>query len=376
MAQRLELILKLTERCNIACSYCYYFENDEKTAFHRPARLTEAAAEKLIERLDDAFSSQQYESIKIIFHGGEPLLYGKARFDALCGKLLERFAEKVSFCLQTNAMLIDEEWIAYFEKYKISVGVSIDGPAHIHNVHRFDKYGHPTHAAVVKGIQLLNDAFQCNRITRLGALVVIQNKTEPAEILEYLVNELDLSHLDFLIPDQTWDNAQPTAWLGTYLEKLFHAWLQSDQEKISIRVLDSTLSLLMGGPSYLGGFGPIQSNALTILADGSIQGDDFLRPCGEEFLDLGVSVFNASLAQAEMLNKLRLKILEVDRLPDACQGCRFEKVCCGGQLTHRFSRENIFKNKSIYCNELQHFYRAVETTLMQSGFTKDQLATV
>jgi uncharacterized protein len=376
MAERLEVILKLTERCNIACSYCYYFENEDKSAYGRPARLTDEAAEAFVGRVHEALSANHYRSIRIIFHGGEPMMYGKARFRKLCGDLMRNYSNRIELCMQTNAILVDMDWVDLFDEFNIRVGVSIDGPAHVHDRHRVDKKGKPTHHSVVTGIKLLVDAAKDDRMLMPGALIVMQEGTNPGEILKFLTEELELTQMDFLLPDATLDSSPKTSWVADYLLSLFQGWLDSDQEKVNVRLIRSTLSMLMGGRSYLGGYGPEQSNALTVLSNGALNGDDFLRPCGDNFLELNTTVFETSLMQASALNNFRLASVSAHALPDDCVSCEFQNTCHGGQLTHRFSSERLFNNPTIYCKELKPFYTEVCSTLVKSGISANSITEV
>src|SRR5258706_1138924 len=218
MLRRLEVILKLSERCNIACKYCYYFEDEERSALQRPSRLTPAAADQFVVRVDEAIGSQLCEELRIVFHGGEPLMYGKERFRVLCSALRAiREPERVALCMQTNAMLIDDEWIDIFEEFDIAVGVSIDGPKEIHDKERIDKRGRGTYHQVVAGIRRLIAAAAVSRISRPGALVVMQKGTDGRRIYDHLTGELGIRLLDFLLPDDTWDSAAGTEWVGPYL---------------------------------------------------------------------------------------------------------------------------------------------------------------
>ncbi|WP_333907319.1 radical SAM protein [Delftia acidovorans] len=376
MSRRLELILKLTERCNIACTYCYYFENEQKSALTRPPYLTDEVARQFVHRVHETIREGHHQNVRIIMHGGEPMMYGKARFAALCTDLQREFLDSVQLCMQTNAMLVDDEWVSIFERHKVAVGVSIDGPPSVHDANRVDKKGRATSNRVEAGIRRLVQAATEGRISPPGALIVVQPDTSPTDILRYVTTELSITQMDFLLPDATWDSGRDTAWLGPYLVELFKAWLAGNQEEVSVRILKSTMSLLTGGASFLGGFGPIQANALTVLSDGAINGDDFLRPCGDEFLELDTSVFSASFARACMLNRFRLETVGATQIPSACNDCPYCKTCCGGQMTHRFSRERLFDNPSVYCQGLRTFYDEVCATLLNSGVAIEQIASV
>lgn len=378
MSRRLELIVKLTERCNIACSYCYYFENEARSALTRPARLLSGAATALADRVHESFDTHLCDRVRVIFHGGEPLLFGKKQFEAFCALLREKTgdSDRLEMCIQTNAMLVDEEWIALFERFEISVGVSIDGPSHVHDAHRVDKRGRPTHARTLEGVRRLQNAADRGRLRPVGALIVLQTAVDPISVYNHVVRELGISELDFLLPDFTCDHQALAPDVGDYLCKLFDHWISADDPAIRVRILRSTLSMLLGGPSFLGGFGPGRALALTILSDGSINGDDFLRPCGDHIVDLGMDVFRHSLREAIVENERRLGEYAADDLPDECTGCAFERICCGGQLTHRYSKQSLFNNRSVYCEGLKTFYTHVCKFLVSTGVRMSHLESV
>lgn len=133
MLKHLEIVLKTVERCNINCTYCYFFNGGDDTyKFHFPY-ITKATIEKTANFLEKAAIDFSLESIQIIFHGGEPLMQKKQHFEEMCSHFNKILGKKVrlSFSLQTNGMLINEEWIRLFAIYNVGIGVSIDGPRFI-----------------------------------------------------------------------------------------------------------------------------------------------------------------------------------------------------------------------------------------------------
>src|SRR5438093_658406 len=118
--RRLELILKLTERCNIACSYCYYFENAERSALDRPPLLNSEVLAWVTYRIKEALDSSAFDNVRVVFHGGEPMLIGKRRFAEVCKALDVLTDDGVSLCIQTNAMFVDQEWIDLFSHYRVA----------------------------------------------------------------------------------------------------------------------------------------------------------------------------------------------------------------------------------------------------------------
>src|ERR1700730_2657292 len=102
------LLLKLASRCNISCTYCYWFRDAD--VYKKPALFTVESEDAFCSRLEDHIEQFGLDEFTIIFHGGEPLLFPKRRFVALQQKLeaiQARTGCVVSRGLTTNAMLID-----------------------------------------------------------------------------------------------------------------------------------------------------------------------------------------------------------------------------------------------------------------------------
>lgn len=183
MAQKLEIVLKISERCNINCTYCYFFENRDRSAFGRPPLMTTQISSAFADRIREGFDNGFLSHLQIDFHGGEPLLIGKKRFKSIIENILKLIPEdRVRFCIQTNAMLVDSEWIDLFAEFDVNVGVSLDGPDHIHNQFRIDHLGRPTHSRVMEGINQLIAAWRAKILATLSALVVIQPQSDAVEV--------------------------------------------------------------------------------------------------------------------------------------------------------------------------------------------------
>lgn len=119
------LIVKVTHRCNLDCSYCY--EDITKTGNDMELSVFKKLVDKVL-------SSTNKKSVQFIFHGGEPTLvndswYAEAIPYAL--DIAKQFCKQVTFGLQSNLVRLTKEKIELFKKFKISVGVSIDGPSNM-----------------------------------------------------------------------------------------------------------------------------------------------------------------------------------------------------------------------------------------------------
>jgi len=147
------LVLQPTPFCNLDCDYCYLPTRDDRS------RLSFEVLEAALARvLDSPYLDGGFE---LLWHAGEPLTMPIAFYDAATARIrqaLERRGlppQTVSQSLQTNATVIDAAWCDCFERNAIHVGVSMDGPAFLHDAHRRTRTGRPTHAAVMRGIDWL-----------------------------------------------------------------------------------------------------------------------------------------------------------------------------------------------------------------------------
>ena len=110
------VLVKLASRCNINCTYCYWFRDAE--VYEKPPVLTAEAEDAFCLRLEEHIREFNLPVFLLVFHGGEPLLFPKRRFDALLKKL--RDIEQRTGCVikrgvTTNAILIDAAWVELFK---------------------------------------------------------------------------------------------------------------------------------------------------------------------------------------------------------------------------------------------------------------------
>ncbi|MDV3349034.1 GRRM system radical SAM/SPASM domain protein [Leptolyngbyaceae cyanobacterium CCMR0082] len=147
------VVIQPTTFCNLDCSYCYLPNRQQKHKFSLD--LLEPIFREVF---SSSFLSDQFT---IVWHAGEPLTMPISFYEAAIGKIQElsdqynHRACRYSHSLQTNATLINHAWCSFIKKHKIKVGVSLDGPAFIHDVHRVTRKGLGTHAATMRGIEQL-----------------------------------------------------------------------------------------------------------------------------------------------------------------------------------------------------------------------------
>jgi len=147
------LVVQATPYCNLDCDYCYLPDR------HDRRRLEPALLDPI---LDTVLASPFVEdSFTLLWHAGEPLMVPPAFYDEASRRIaaaLERHGRsdlQIAQAIQTNATVIDGRWCECFLRHGIQVGVSLDGPAALHDAHRRTRTGLGSHAATMRGIAQL-----------------------------------------------------------------------------------------------------------------------------------------------------------------------------------------------------------------------------
>ncbi len=143
------LVLQPTPFCNIDCDYCYLPDRNNR------ARMSIATVRQVAERLVD--DDLVADSLTVVWHAGEPLVLPPAYYEEAFRAFREALpaGTVVSHSMQTNATLIDDDWCRLFVEHGVRVGVSVDGPAFVHDAHRRTRAGKGTHQRVVRGLETL-----------------------------------------------------------------------------------------------------------------------------------------------------------------------------------------------------------------------------
>ena len=143
------LILQPTPFCNIDCDYCYLPHRSDRS------RMSIETVRQAAERLrDDGLAGA---NLTVVWHAGEPLVAPPAFYEEAFGVLQAALGAhtRVSHSIQTNATLVDDAWCALFKRHAVRIGVSVDGPARLHDAHRRTRAGGGTHALVLRGMERL-----------------------------------------------------------------------------------------------------------------------------------------------------------------------------------------------------------------------------
>lgn len=350
-------VVKIAEICNLQCPYCYFFFGKDGSFADDPAKMSLSTIRRTAEFLVTGAEELGYDRVDISLHGGEPLMVGKRHFDALCTIIQDVFADRMPLGLhiQTNASLIDEDWVQIIKRHRIGVGVSLDGPQHIHDINRVDKRGRGTYAKTISGIKLL-----ASQGIKVGILCVITPGSDGEEIYKHLVNDLNQKSFDFLLPLQNWDNfdAKTTEHATRFYEGVLDAWLRDNDPTVSIRTLSDPLMAMLSDAGAARRAAGLDSNlnAITIRSNGDICPDDTLTSLNPAYRRTGHNVRTSDLAsfmRHPLWDDLRATELSSK---DECTGCRWWSICRGGHADHRFGAATLFRRKTTYCDTYRAIY--------------------
>jgi len=347
------LVVKIAQRCNLNCSYCYMYQHADQSWRQRPAFMSEETFGHLLTRVEEYCDRRPGREMNLNFHGGEPMLIGPQRFDRLASMAVEKLKDRVSLGMQTNGTLVNDEWIDVLKRHNLRVGVSLDGPPEVHDLARFDHAGRGSYHQVVQGLRKLqeNRIFSC-------VLTVINPGQSGLEIYRH-IRSLGVKNMNFLLPEVTHDSrrlfypdsgATP---VSDYLIPIFDAWFDEDDPNVMIRLFNAILSYMMGGSAHFEAIGNHCENYLVIDTDGNIQANDALKVCDDGISESGLNVarngFDDLHLGLPLVNRL---VHEGLSLSAQCQACAERDVCGGGAVTTRYAKANGFDNPSVWCADM------------------------
>ncbi len=346
-----QVILKIAQRCNLDCTYCYVYNRGDESWRSRPPVIGDRVLVKLAERIDQHCEKHGLASFTIELHGGEPLLVGKRRMQQLIDLLRDRCSTRLRFEMQTNGLLLDREWVELLAENEIGFGISLDGPAAYADrtrIMRSDGSGSTSRLLkIISEQRAMGPEFD---IWFGGALCVVDPTIDGAALVDWFV-EQGITSFDFLLPNGNRINP-PQGWSGVepyrkFLISAFDRWYMLGTAAPRIRKFELMLGGMMGGPIFLDSLGGDLRLLCVVESDGTIGVSDVARICGGEFSHDVLSVFDHALED----HIGRYRILDIQQPCSTCIHCPHLSSCGGGYLPHRFDGRG-FDNPSLYCEAL------------------------
>ncbi|WP_245595928.1 radical SAM protein [Gloeobacter kilaueensis] len=355
------------------CKYCYVYEHQDQSWRDQPALMSETVMRMAAQRIAEHWQgSEERLPVRLVLHGGEPLLLGKAKMRRLITIFREVFDPlgiNYTFLMQSNGLLFDPEWVELLHELRVGVGISLDGPRAFHDRHRLDVQGMGTHRRVTDTIELLQGTAAGQAI--FGGTISVLNRDCPPEELYAFLRGLGLQKLGFLLPDHNFEHPpagwrgpeQPTGF-GEYLIRLFDCWIQEADPQVSIGFFEMPMRLLRGSSLRWGDeyWGLTPAMLAVIETDGSIEPVDYLKVCAAGITKTSLNVATDPIAALLATSILQPLVEREAHLAPVCQSCRLKSVCGGGLLAHRY-HQGHFSNPSVYCHDIQQLLDHMAATI-------------
>lgn len=338
--------------CNLRCRYCFYGCKAElfpETTVHRMSA-------EVLETLIRSYLRTPQPQHVFGWQGGEPTLMGLEFFRRVTALQVQHGlpGAVVANGLQTNATLIDDAFAEHLGRYRFLLGVSLDGPAELHDRYRVNAAGGGSHDAVRRGIGCLKrHGVEFNILVLVSQTNVRQAKL----VYRYLCDQGFLHHQ--YIPCVEFDrDGRPEPYSisgdewGGFLCELYDAWRPADTRRVSIRHLDALLDLILTGRRTVCTLGSQCCQYLVVEHDGSLYPCDFFVDPRWRLGNVRDTAWETALA-APLYHEFGAQKTQWDA---ACTACPWREWCMGDCLKHRLHGPHPApQTRSALCSGIRRF---------------------
>jgi uncharacterized protein len=373
--------------CNIGCTYCYYLHKKDLLGSGEKFRISDEILETHIRQY---IEGQDREEVVFSWQGGEPTLLGLEFFHKVI-ELEQKYKkpyQRVENDLQTNGMLLNDEWGAFLKKHSFLVGLSIDGPQELHDVYRIGKDGSATFQKVFAAAQMLQrHQVPFNTLTVVNRI----NAKRPLDVYRFLKNEVRPRQMQFIpcvepkvfrnVAPQMWDpqslplldspaahpggpdsvvtdwSIDPDDW-GCFLCKIWDDWYRRDIGKVFVNLFETAVAQWMGKESQLCIYHEFCGKGVALEHDGNLYScDHYVYP--------GYKLGNiAEVSSSRMVFSEKQKqfgMTKFNTLPTRCRQCKFLFACNGECPKNRLIRTPEGEPGLNYlCSGLQKFWHHID----------------
>ncbi|HMK46568.1 MAG TPA: anaerobic sulfatase maturase [Methanocella sp.] len=315
-------------KCNLECDYCFFLQ---KEALYPGSsfRMSDRVLEQYICQTIEAHRVPQ---VTIAWQGGEPTLMGLDFFRRAV-ELEKKYARpgmQIENTLQTNGVLLDARWCRFLRENRFLVGLSLDGPRHLHDVYRHDRSGNSVFDRVVKAAKLMQrHQVEFNILCTVNAA----NSQYPLEVYRFFRDELKTPFLQFIpIVDldpasrQVTDRSVRPDQYGRFLIDIFDEWVGRDVGSMFVLFFDGVLASYLRGQSSLCVLRPQCGDGVALEHNGDVYScDHFVEPA-----HLLGNILDTQLGElAGSRKQRRFGRAKADALPQCCRQCRYLFTCHG-----------------------------------------------
>jgi uncharacterized protein len=312
-------------------------------------------------------SQREYSAINFIWQGGEPTLLGLDFFRKVLSFQAEYCPPETRIVnhLQTNGILIDQNWACFLKRNDFLVGISLDGPPALHDRYRRTLNGNPTASRVLASLQhLVREGVELNILTCVHA----GNVGYPIEVYRYIksVGARFIQLIPIVVRSSTTSSTinpmsvQPKQY-GQFLIEVFDEWIKHDLGQVFVQIFESTFSSIARGIPSICLFSEVCGNAVVVEHNGDVFScDHFVEPA-HRLGNILESSFREMLSSEKQLS---FGLIKKYKLADECLDCEVLDLCHGGCPKNRFPIGPQIKDSPNYlCGDYKLFFTHVKPVM-------------
>jgi uncharacterized protein len=324
--------------CNLGCRYCYYLEKERLSPPGVSPRMPDDLLEQyIVQHIDAAPGSV----VRFSWHGGEPTVLGLDYFRRIVAiqSRHQRPGRRIANGMQTNGLLLDDDWGRFLSTEGFRIGLSLDGPADVHDLYRVTRGQEPTHTAVVRAFELLRrHRVPCDIL----CVVHDRNVREPARVYRFF-RKIGVRSLVLLpLVERQAGTGQgvsarsvPAEAYGAFLCEIFDEWVERDAGRVAVQAFDEATRPARGLDHSLCVFRETCGDVPVVEHTG-----DFY--CCDHFVDAEHRLGNIrETPLADLIESPAQRAFgqaKRDTLPQYCRTCEVRPMCNGGCPKDRFLR--------------------------------------
>jgi uncharacterized protein len=345
--------------CNLDCKYCFFLSKEMLYPGSR-FRMADDLLEIYIRQL---LAAHHTSDVSINWQGGEPTLMGLDFFrrSIFYAEKCKRPDQKIGHTIQTNGVLLNDEWCKFFKQHGFLVGLSVDGPQALHDFYRVNKNGRGSFDQVMHGLACLKKhGVDFNILCTVHAA----NADHPIEVYRFFRDELQADYIQFIpiveriaaedLPRarKSWgqqDSAEQKLYVqagsnvtersvgaeqfGRFLIAIFDEWVRRDVGTVFVQTFDVALGSWLGQHN-LCVVSPTCGKSLALEHNGDLYScDHFVEP---DYL-LG-NIRETPLSELVASEKQRsFGCAKFESLPKYCRNCDVLFACYGDCPRNRFA---------------------------------------
>jgi len=344
--------------CNLDCKYCFFLSKEMLYPGDR-FRMSDEMLETYIRQLLEAYPRPE---IIIAWQGGEPTLMGLDFFRRSI-EYVEKYrkpGQQILHTMQTNGILLNDEWCAFFKQHKFLIGLSVDGPKEMHDAYRVNKGGAGSFDQAMRAWEVLRrHEVDFNILCTIHAA----NADHPLEVYRFFRDVLQTGFMQFIpIVERATEELLPLANLGwgdrpgadrplytqrgglvtersvgaeqfgRFLIAIFEEWVHRDVGKVFVQTFDVALGSWLGQHN-LCIFSPTCGEALALEHNGDLYScDHYVEP--DYLLGNIRETPMGELVASEKQRKFGQD--KLCSLPKYCRDCNVLFACYGECPRNRF----------------------------------------